>query len=98
MKNPHDIIRRPVLTERTYDLLGKKVYTFEVDTKANKVEIKKAVEAIFDVKVDKVNTMRKTGKIRRQGMHAGRTPEVKKAFVSLKKDSKSIAFFDGMIQ
>ncbi|OQA13535.1 MAG: 50S ribosomal protein L23 [Firmicutes bacterium ADurb.Bin356] len=80
MKNPHDIIRRPVLSERTYGLLADKVYTFEVDVKANKVEIKKAVEEIFDVKVDKVNTLRTTGKLRRQGAHAGRTPEVKKAF------------------
>jgi large subunit ribosomal protein L23 len=98
MKNPHDIIRRPVLTERSYDTLADMLYTFEVAVNANKVEIKKAVEEIFDVKVASVNTLRQIGKIKRQGKYKGRRPEVKKAFVRLTKDSKSIAFFDGMVQ
>ena len=98
MKNAYDIIRRPVLTERSYDNLANKLYTFEVAVNANKVEIKKAIEEIFDVKVAKVNTARIQGKIKRMGRYEGRQPEVKKAYVRLKADSKSIAFFDGMIQ
>ena len=56
------------------------------------------METIFGVKVEKVNTLRPLGKIKRQGRHAGRTPEIKKAYVTLKKDSKDIEFFDGMAQ
>jgi large subunit ribosomal protein L23 len=98
MKNPHDIIRRPVLTEKAYDGFADKKYVFEVAIEANRIEIKQAVEAIFGVKVAKVNTLRTLGKIRRQGKTYGRTPEIKKAYVTLKKDSKSIEFFDGMAQ
>ena len=98
MKNPHDIIRRPVLTERSYDGLEDRLYTFEVAVDANKIEIKNAVEKIFDVKVQKVNTARTMGKMKRQGRTQGRTPEVKKAFVRLTKESKGIAFFEGMVQ
>ena len=98
MKNAYDIIRRPVLTERSYDNLADKLYTFEVAVNANKVEIKKAIEEIFDVKVSNVNTARIQGKIMRMGRYEGGQPEVKKAYVRLKADSKSIAFFDGMIQ
>ena len=98
MKNPHDIIRRPVLTEKAYDGFADKRYVFEVDIHANRTEIKKAVEEIFSVKVEKVNTLRTLGKIKRQGKTAGRTPEIKKAYVTLKKDSKEIEFFDGMAQ
>ena len=65
---------------------------------ANKIEIKQAVEAVFDVKVESVNTLRTLGKIKRQGRYSGRTPEIKKAYVTLKKDSKTIEFFDGMAQ
>ena len=99
MKNPHDIILRPVLTEASYDGIANKDYTFEVALKANKTEIKQAVEAVFaedGVKVEKVNTLRTIGKIKRQGRSEGRTPEVKKAYVTLKKDSKPIKFFEGM--
>ena len=99
MKTPHDIIIKPVLTEKSYDHLADKVYTFIVDKKANKTEIKQAVEAVFaedGVKVEKVNTLRTIGKIKRQGRSEGRTPEVKKAYVTLKKDSKPIKFFEGM--
>ena len=68
MKNPHDIILRPVLTEKGYDGIADKQYVFEVDIHANKVEIKRALEAVFkDIKVEKVNTLRTIGKIKRQG-------------------------------
>lgn len=98
MKDPHDIIRRPVLTEKAYDGFADKRYVFEVAISANRTEIKRAVEEIFKVKVGKVNTLRTMGKIKRQGKYSGRTPEIKKAYVTLKKDSKEIEFFDGMAQ
>ena len=98
MKNPHDIILRPVLTEKAYDGLADKRYVFEVAIGANKIEIKQAVEAVFGVKVASVNTLRTLGKIKRQGRYAGRTPEIKKAYVTLKEDSQTIEFFDGMAQ
>ena len=98
MKNPHDIILRPVLTEKSYDGMADKRYVFEVAINANKIEIKQAVEAAFGVKVESVNTLRTLGKIKRQGRYVGRTPEIKKAYVTLKKDSKTIEFFDGMAQ
>ena len=69
-----------------------------MDVTAHKTEIKQAVEEIFGVKVDKVNTSRKDGKLKRQGRTQGRTAKVKKAIVTLKKDSKGIEFFEGMIQ
>ena len=99
MKDPHDIIVRPVLTEKAYEGIEDKRYIFEVPVTATKTEIKMAVEKVFaddGVKVDKVNTVRTLGKIKRQGLHSGRTPEVKKAYVTLKKDSKPIKFFEGM--
>ena len=97
MKNAHDIILRPVLTEKAYDGLADKRYVFEVAISANKTEIKQALEAVFEgIKVEKVNTVRTIGKMKRQGLHEGRTPEVKKAYVKLTEDSKPIAFFEGM--
>ena len=101
MKDPHDIIKRPVLTEKAYQGFAEKRYIFEVDIHANKAEIKKAVEEVFKddgVKVDRVNTLRTLGKMKRQGRTQGRTPETKKAYVTLKKDSKPIKFFEGMAQ
>ncbi len=101
MKNPHDVILRPVLTEKAYDGIADKRYVFEVAVGANKTEIKLAIEEIFKedgVKVERVNTMRTLGKIKRQGIHQGRTPEIKKAYVTLKKDSKPIRFFEGMAE
>ncbi|MBR4710661.1 MAG: 50S ribosomal protein L23 [Clostridia bacterium] len=101
MKDPHDIIVRPVLTEKAYEGIEDKRYIFEVPVTATKTEIKMAIETVFaddGVKVDKVNTVRTLGKIKRQGLHSGRTPEVKKAYVTLKKDSKPIKFFEGMAQ
>lgn len=98
MKTPHDIIRRPVLTEKGYLGIAEKKYVFEVDVTANKVEIKNALEAVFkDIKVKSVNTLRVLGKIKRQGRTQGRTPEVKKAYVTLTEDSKPIEFFEGMV-
>ena len=99
MKNPHDVILRPVLTEKGYDGIEEKRYVFEVAISANKTEIKQALEAVFEgIKVEKVNTVRTIGKMKRQGRTAGRTPEIKKAYVTLKKDSKPIKFFEGMAQ
>ena len=101
MKDPHDIIVRPVLTEKAYDGIEDKRYIFEVPVTATKTEIKMAVEKVFaddGVKVEKVNTVRTLGKIKRQGLHSGRTAEVKKAYVTLTKDSKPIKFFEGMAQ
>ena len=101
MKNPHDVILRPVLTEKAYEGIADKRYIFEVAINANKIEIKNAIEAVFaedGVKVEKVNTVRTLGKIKRQGKYSGRTPEIKKAYVTLKKDSKPIPFFEGMAQ
>ena len=97
MKSAYDIIKKPVLTEKSYQDMAEKKFTFQVDVRANKTEIKQALESIFEgVKVDSVNTMRTVGKIKRQGRTSGRTPEVKKAIVTLKKDSKPIPFFEGM--
>ena len=101
MKNAYDIIKRPVLTEKAYEGIEDKRYVFEVDVHANKSEIKAAIETVFaddGVKVEKVNTLRTIGKIKRQGRTQGRTPETKKAYVTLKKDSKPIKFFEGMAQ
>ena len=98
MKDIHDVIKGPVLTEKSYDQIPEKKYTFSVDTRANKTEIKQAVEEIFEVKVAKITTTRKEGKLKRQGRTEGRTPAVKQATVTLTKDSKAIEFFEGMIQ
>ena len=99
MKNAYDIIKKPVLTEKSYDAMAEKKFTFEVAISANKTEIKNAIEEIFEgVKVESVNTMRILGKMKRQGRTQGRTPEVKKAIVTLKKDSKAIPFFEGMAE
>ena len=97
MRDPHDIILRPVLTEKGYDGIADKRYVFEVAIDANRTEIKQALEAVFEgIKVERVNTVRTIGKIKRQGTHSGRTAEVKKAYVKLAADSKPIAFFEGM--
>ena len=97
MKSAFDIIKRPVLTEKSYDAMGEKKYTFEVAIDANKTEIKYAIEEIFEgVKVESVNTMRTEGKMKRQGLHQGRRASTKKAYVKLTKDSKGIEFFESM--
>ena len=92
----YDIIKRPVLSEKSYSEIANKKYVFEVAVDANKIEIKEAVEKIFGVKVEKVNTCIVGGKLKRQGRSQGYTPDYKKAMVQLKKDSKSIEFFDSL--
>jgi large subunit ribosomal protein L23 len=94
MKNPRDIIKRPVITESTSDLMAQKKYVFEVDIRANKTEIKQAVEQIFNVKVTKVNTLRMPSKPKRYGRYFGYTSEWKKAVVTLSPESKELEFFE----
>ncbi len=92
----HDIIIKPLLSEKSYAGIKDKKYYFIVAKNANKTQIKLAIEEIFDVKVEKVNTANVHGKLKRQGKYEGYTPDYKKAAVKLKKDSKSIAFFDSL--
>ena len=94
--NARDIILAPVITEKAVSLLPEKKYTFRVADSANKIEIAKAVEEIFGVKVAKVNTISMKGHLRRVGRNEGYTSDWKKAVVTLKPDSKTIEFFDGM--
>lgn len=95
MTNARNIIKRPVITEHSTDLMSDKKYTFEVDINSNKTEIKDAIEEIFDVKVAKVNTMNYKGKLKRFGRYSGLTPRRKKAIVTLTPDSKELEFFEG---
>ena len=98
--NSYDILRRPVITERSMEVLTDKEgneikrYTFEVPQSVNKIEVKKAVEEVFGVKVAKVNTMNITGKLKRMGRYEGRRASWKKAIVTLTADSKTIEFFE----
>lgn len=94
--NSHDIIRKPVVTEKSMAAMAEKKYTFIVNIKANKSQIKRAVEEVFGVKVEEVKTMRTEGKMKRVGVHIGKRPDYKKAVVKLTEDSKSIEFFEGM--
>ncbi|NGQ97187.1 50S ribosomal protein L23 [Brevibacillus sp. SYP-B805] len=96
MKHLHDVIRRPVITERTTDMMADKKYVFEVPLKANKTEIKQAVEKVFGVKVEAVNTMRVPAKPKRYGKYSGYTSEWKKAIVKLTADSKELEFYEGV--
>ena len=96
MTYAHDIIIKPIISEQSMDQLSEKKYTFEVKKSANKIEIKKAIEEIFDVKVESVNTMNMLGKVKRMGRNEGRRASWKKAIVKLTADSKTIEFFDGM--
>ena len=97
-KLARDIIVRPVITEKSMAGIQDKKYTFEVAKDANKIEIKQAVEALFDgVKVAKVNTVNVRGRNRRMGRYTGTTPAWKKAIVTLTEKSKTIAFFDGLM-
>lgn len=88
-----DIIIRPLLTEKGYDGIADKKYTFVVAKSANKTQIKEAVEKLFKVDVESVNTVNCKGKLKRMGRTAGYTPDYKKAVVQLKADSKAIEFF-----
>ena len=98
MATAYDIIIRPIITERAMSGAADKKYVFEVAKDAGKIEIKKAVEEIFGVKVAKVNTLNMQGKMKRMGARpAGRRPSWKKAMVTLTADSKTIEFFEGMV-
>ncbi len=94
----YDVIIRPIITERSMAGAQDKKYVFEVAIDAGKIQIRKAVEEIFDVKVAKVNTMIVPGKAKRMGAaRPGRTKDWKKAIVQLTEDSKTIEFFEGMV-
>ena len=97
MRTAYDIIKKPVITERSMSGIADNKYVFEVMIDANKVEIKKAVEEIFGVQVASVNTVKLPGKWKRMGVHTGKTPAMKKAIVTLKEGSKQIEIFEGMI-
>lgn len=92
-----DIVIRPIITEKSMLGATEKKYTFEVAKKAGKIEIAKAVEELFGVKVSKVNTVNVRGRLRRQGRSQGYTRAWKKAYVTLTPDSKNIEFFEGMM-
>jgi large subunit ribosomal protein L23 len=83
MKDPRDIILRPVISEKTYGLLDENKYTFIVDPRSNKTEIKQAIERIFDVTVLSVNTMNRAGKRKRRGLIVGKRPDTKRAIVTV---------------
>ncbi|RIV24531.1 50S ribosomal protein L23 [Alicyclobacillaceae bacterium I2511] len=91
--DPRDLIKRPVITERATDLMEQRKYVFEVDRRANKVEIRQAVEHIFGVKVAQVNTIHVPPKPKRVGRFHGYTPAMKKAIVKLTPESKLIDMF-----
>ena len=98
MKTSYDIILKPIITEASMAATGgQKKYTFRVAAGATKIEIARAVEEIFKVKVQAVNTVSMKSKQKRVGVHTGRTSEWKKAIVTLTEDSKTIEFFDGMM-
>jgi len=92
----YDIIRRPVVTEKSMASMSEKKYTFIVDIHANKSMIKRAVEDVFGVKVEDVKTARYIGKTKRVGVHVGKRSDYKKAVIKLTEDSKTIEFFEGM--
>ena len=96
MKSPYDVLIRPIVSEKSMDDTAEKKYTFVVDRRANKTEIKKAVEEAFGVQVLKVYTANFNGKFKRQGMNTGYTSAYKKAIVKLSDSSKTIEFFEGL--
>lgn len=97
-KIAQDIIIKPIITERSMEGIQIKKYTFKVAKDANKIEIAKAIEALFaGTKVQKVNTMNVKGHLRRQGRTEGYTSDWKKAIITLTEDSKGIEFFEGMV-
>lgn len=97
IRTAHDIIIKPIITERSMENVALKKYTFKVDKNANKIEIAKACEELFGVKVAKVNTMIVKGHFKRQGRSEGYTSDWKKAIVTLTEESKGIEFFEGMV-
>ena len=96
MRTPYDVVIKPVITERSVEDAGEKKYTFKVATDANKTEVKKAIEEIFEVEVAKVNIMNVNGKLKRMGRTQGMTAASKKAIVTLTEKSKEIEFFQGL--
>ncbi|MDD2211933.1 MAG: 50S ribosomal protein L23 [Clostridia bacterium] len=88
MRNPHEVLLKPIVTEKTTDLMQENKYTFKVEPKANKIEIKKAIELIFNVDVIDVRTMNVSGKFKRQGRSVGYTSDWKKAIVTLKQGQR----------
>lgn len=94
--NAYDIIKKPVLTEKSYEGIPAKKYVFVVDERADKTQIKAAVEQIFGVTVEKVNVVNVRGKYKRQGRTEGYTSRFKKAYVKLTADSKAIEFFESL--
>ena len=96
MKSAYDVIIKPVISERSMDIAQERKYTFIVANDAKKTEIKKAVEEIFDVDVEKVNTINVEGKVKRLGRTVGKRADYKKAIVTLSADSKEIEFFQGL--
>jgi large subunit ribosomal protein L23 len=96
MREARDIIKKPLITEKATRLMEERKYLFRVDIRANKVEIRRAVEEIFKVKVQSVNTVRVKGKSKRVGMHTGRRSDWKKAIVTLAEGSKPIEIFEGL--
>jgi large subunit ribosomal protein L23 len=95
MKSVYDVIRRPLITEKTTRLKeSQRSICFEVQRNATKPEIKRAVEQLFEVKVDSVKVVNVRGKVKRQGRFSGKRPDWKKAYVVLKKDQKMVEFYD----
>ncbi|MDD3164860.1 MAG: 50S ribosomal protein L23 [Oscillospiraceae bacterium] len=98
MATAYDIILKPMITEQSMAGAEDKKYVFQVAKTANKVEIAKAVEEIFGVKVCKVNTVNVQGKLKRSGRYPeGRRASIKKAIITLTEDSKTIEFFEGVV-
>lgn len=97
MKTVYDVIVKPIITERSMSGVADKKYVFQVARDAGKIEIRKAVEEIFGVKVKSVNTINVRGKEKRMGVHVGKTSAYKKAIVTLTSDSKPIEIFEGMV-
>lgn len=93
--NPRDLLLKPVITEKSSQMMQENKYTFKVPLTANKVEIRQAVEAVFKVKVEKVNTVRVLGKTKRVGRFVGKRSDYKKAIVKLAEGEK-ISLFEGM--
>ena len=92
----YQIIKKPILTEKSYAGIPVKKYTFSVDVRATKTQIKAAVEKLFSVKVDRVNVVNVAGKYKRQGKSEGYTSRAKKAYVTLKEGEKGIPFFESL--
>ena len=93
MKDPRDVMKAPVISEKSYGLLDDNKYTFEVDPRANKTEIKQAIQSIFDVKVVKIATQNRRGKHKRRGWVVGKRPDTKRAIVTL-AEGDEIELFD----